>query len=774
MSKFGTKSETLKYLSDKITSAKILPQISFTVKDWSVQQYKVLKQIEKLNWYNIPLIIRSSAINEDTSKQSYAGCYESILNVLGKNNIINAVNQVILSYTNFNENDQVLVQPLLIDVIESGVIFSRDPNTGGFYIVVNYDNKTQYTDSITSGKSNTGETYYYCKDSKIQPDNKFIEIIRLTYELEQVLETDLLDIEYALTKQDIYLLQVRPLILTLENKISQKELQKSIDNIYTKVQELNKNNHDLFGYKTILGIMPDWNPAEIIGVRPKPLALSLYKELITNTIWAQQRKDYGYKNMIGFPLLVDLYGSPYIDVRVSFNSFIPKDISNELSEKLCNYYLNKLQNNPSYHDKIEFKIVFSCYTFDFDEKIKDLLSHGITLQECNELKDNLIKLTNHVICVETNLLQLELDRINQLDLHRKAILNSNLDNISKSYWLIEYCKKYGTLPFAGLARIAFIAVELLKSLVNIGILTQTEYQEFMLTINTVSSQMKAELHTLTKDDFLNKYGHLRPGSYDILSPRYDEVPDAYFDWDGIDNNAPTEIKDFNLPEIKLKKLDSVLKNSSINYNASDFLGFIKLAIESREYAKFIFTHTLSDLLSIIGKIAIDNNLTLEQISYIDIYCIKALYTSSTKPTELLNNFLKQGLKMYTYTKQLVLPPIIYNEEDLYHFFLIESQPNFITQNIAIGKLTSITQNQADINNRIVMIPSADPGYDWIFTHNILGLITMYGGINSHMAIRANELGIPAVIGAGDKLFNKWMKKNVIEINCSLKYVKIIN
>ena len=31
--------------------------------------------------------------------------------------------------------------------------------------------------------------------------------------------------------------------------------------------------------------MPDWNPAEIIGKKPRPLALSLYQELITNHTW---------------------------------------------------------------------------------------------------------------------------------------------------------------------------------------------------------------------------------------------------------------------------------------------------------------------------------------------------------------------------------------------------------------------------------------------------------------------------------------------------------
>ena len=39
--------------------------------------------------------------------------------------------------------------------------------------------------------------------------------------------------------------------------------------------------------------MSDWNPAEMIGLKPKPLALSLYKELITDLVWAESRKSYG-------------------------------------------------------------------------------------------------------------------------------------------------------------------------------------------------------------------------------------------------------------------------------------------------------------------------------------------------------------------------------------------------------------------------------------------------------------------------------------------------
>ena len=93
----------------------------------------------------------------------------------------------------------------------------------------------------------------------------------------------------------------------------------------------------LLGEKTILGVMPDWNPAEMIGIRPKPLALSLYRELITDSIWAYQRHNYGYRNLRSFPLMLSFFGLPYIDVRLSFNSFIPADLDDTLAEKLVNY-----------------------------------------------------------------------------------------------------------------------------------------------------------------------------------------------------------------------------------------------------------------------------------------------------------------------------------------------------------------------------------------------------------------------------------------------------
>ena len=70
---------------------------------------------------------------------------------------------------------------------------------------------------------------------------------------------------------------------------------------------------------------------------------------------------------------------------------------------------------------------------------------------------------------------------------------------------------------------------MLQSLVNVGVFTNYDYDRFMSSISTVTSSLSS-IGAKFKDEFLKKYGHLRPRTYDIMSPRYDTAPDEYFDW----------------------------------------------------------------------------------------------------------------------------------------------------------------------------------------------------------------------------------------------------
>ena len=47
------------------------------------------------------------------------------------------------------------------------------------------------------------------------------------------------------------------------------------------------------------------------------------------------------------------------------------------------------------------------------------------------------------------------------------------------------------------------------------------------------------------------------------------------------------------------------------------------------------------------------------------------------------------------------------------------------------------------------------------------------GVNSHMAIRAAETNLPAVIGAGTKKFNLWKSARLLSLDCKACRVQII-
>ena len=87
----------------------------------------------------------------------------------------------------------------------------------------------------------------------------------------------------------------------------------------------------------------------------------------------------------------------------------------------------------------------------------------------------------------------------------------------QKFLVVRGLQRYGTLPFAGLACAGFVAVQMLTSLVKN--ISPEDYESFMASQKTVSSVMGNDFHKLSKADFLSTYGHLRPGTYDILSPR---------------------------------------------------------------------------------------------------------------------------------------------------------------------------------------------------------------------------------------------------------------
>ena len=773
---FETKANTLKVLEKNVKKAIILPQFSFTVSQWTAGK----KNINNI-WFNRPqwsfqkLIIRSSSLNEDGNDESKAGKYLSVKNVISDRNINEAINQVIDMFDLGSGHDQVFIQPMLQDIKISGVAFTKDPNNGSFYYIINYDDHSGKSDTVTSGYGKNLKIFYHVKYSSDPVVKWKKELIALLRELELFFKNENLDVEFAIDKNmNLYLFQVRPLVIN-NFTIDKEAHKKAMEGIFSRTSKLSKPYPYLFGKKSIFGIMPDWNPAEIIGIRPKPLALSLYKELITNGIWAYQRSNYGYRNLRSFPLLLSFSGLPYIDVRVSFNSFIPSNLSPSLAEKLVNYYIKKLQSNEKMHDKIEFDVVFSCYTFDLPERIKSLGKNNFSLKEQNEIIEKLKHLTNKIMNVKNGLWKKDIKKLSELSSRQLKINNSNLSKLDKIYWLLEDCKRYGTLPFAGLARAGFIAVQFLQSMVNLGAISQEDKDNFMSSLKTVSSSLKND-YQLNKDFFIKKYGHLRPGTYDITLPRYDENPELYINQiedSQFDANNQENVN-FTLSLDQIKNLEELIKKHDLKHDVLSIFDFIKGAIEGREYAKFVFTKSLSDILSLITELGNENNLNLNDLSFCNINCLKEAYSTTEDINKILHSSIKTGKKEYLNTCSITLPPLIKNPKDIFSFELISSEPNFITQKIIQSDIIVEGTDTQNLSGKILMIENADPGYDWIFLHKIRGFVTKYGGLNSHMAIRAAELGLPAAIGSGEVLFKSWSKAKTINMDCANRQVRIVS
>lgn len=773
-----TKAGMLNYIKENMPSVNILPIMVLKRSAYLMNEKTAVEAVIQFAG-NGTLAIRSSSSMEDTLEYSNAGAFTSFLNVPPEYNAIReAIEKVYQSYHDEETDEEILIQPMLDGIRKSGVVFTEDMDTFADYYIVNFYEGDD-SSAVTSGSSNELKTFVQYKYSE-RPikDMDMDSLITVCRQIENFLNNNALDIEFAIDSEGkVVIFQVRPIAKGNREACVKIDLKVTLNRIYKKVKKLSVAHPFLLGHTTCFGVMPDWNPAEILGVRPKKLAISLYKELVTDNVWAHQRYNYGYRDLTMHPLMISLCGVPYIDTRITFNSFIPKNLNIRISEKLVNYYLNKLSMYPKYHDKIEFEIVYSCYYLGLHEKLKELLEYGFNENEIIRIEFSLLELTNSIIDPKNGLYKDDIAKISILEENYNKIIQSDISIVDRIYWLIEECKTYGTLPFAGVARAGFIAVQFLRSFVSIGIINAEEYDAYMNSLDTVNRKMNRELQRLykgdiTKDDFLKIYGHIRPGTYDILSKRYDEAFNEYFGGGGLLDIAEPE-KTFSFSKEQMARMQLELEENGLNIKADELMSFIKESIEGREYLKFVFTKSVSKILQLVGELGDRVGIPVEDMAYLDISIVKQLYVdlfTGDIRTIFMENIENNKIQ-YQNAVRVKLPSIIVKPEDVYSFYLLDEEPNFITQKSVTSDIVLMSDIEGqEFEGKIVFTRAADPGYDFLFAKGIGGLVTQFGGANSHMAVRCAELGIPAVIGVGEQNYIEWSRYKKITIDCLKKQV----
>ena len=784
---FSSKSNTLLLLNKILRKSKIEKIFNFTVEEWLQNRNMVLDKISEQ--FDSDIIVRSSAQDEDSFEFSKAGIYESILNVNPKikTKVEKAILSVIQSYNKqsgaYNQN-QILIQNQTKNIITSGVILTKTPDIGSPYYVINYE-EGESTIGVTKGTINNIVKIY----QKIQAFNipkKWKRLIASIKEIEDILQFEELDIEFGITdNKDVVIFQVRPITFIPQTDIAKlaKPIESKIlknKNIFSK---LNQRKH-ILGNRTIFSDMSDWNPAEIIGNNPNLLDYSLYDYLIMNKIWHNARTILGYQNVNPSPLMVKFGNKPYVDTRASFNSLIPEKLGKKLSSKLVNYYLDTLSKNPHLYDKVEFEILFTCYDFNLDSKLSELEKHGFTKNEIKKIKNVLLDLTNNIISDFPKILKDSQYSMQKLARNRTEII-SNLKNknITQSRYLenieklLVDCKKFGTLPFSIMARIGFIGSILLKSIQKDGYLPSYFENMLLNSLSTPISDIRNDVIALndkkiTKIQFLKKYGHLRPGTYDITALRYDDSKNNFFE-------------DIQFPKLKSKHkfdfdntlLSNLLTSHFLNFENIDFFSFVRDGLIYREKLKFEFTKNLSEALELIAKVGQTLGFTREEVSNLDIRTIlKSKNLSKSQTRNIWREKIFQQQKEKLVNDCLSLPPIIFSEKDFDIIQYFISKPNYITDKKITGNIINFENFKGNIGSqrgKILLLQNADPGYDWIFTKKLGGLITKYGGVASHMSIRCSETGLPAVIGCGEVIFEKLKLASKVLLDCKNKEILIL-
>ena len=137
-------------------------------------------------------------------------------------------------------------------------------------------------------------------------------------------------------------------------------------------------------------------------------------------------------------------------------------LENKLAKKLVNYYLNQFEKDTSIHDKIEFELLFTCYSPSSTKRLSKLRRYNFKSHEIKKITESprlSIKKSLKNLIIIKNILKYSKYKQNKVS-------NPEMYEIDKIYWLCEDCKRYGTYSFAGLARCGFIAIEILNSLVS--------------------------------------------------------------------------------------------------------------------------------------------------------------------------------------------------------------------------------------------------------------------------------------------------------------------
>jgi hypothetical protein len=731
-----------------------LPYFAIGAEEWASASEELIQAV--LDTHLGPIVVvRSCAALKDTFAREPPGFFDSVLDV--KTNAADlrwAIEKVIASYSRRPLTDglphkvviqQQLLMPGLCGVCRVG------PMKGG-YIDIDYDNTLGRTDAVTAGVKAKRVVLSPCIDLLPAP---WLQIRRCADELRDHFPAPFF-IEFALNAAGI------PTVFQIR---SDRRSQASSE---TSLPPRSEELHDAATIIETFGplsVMADWNPAEMLGLRPMPLDVSLYDELVMSGAWADGRMSIGWRKPSDRNLMTVVADRPYVKMALSLESLLPQGLPQRLADRLVRDRLAVLSANRQLHDKVEFRLMWSAFAFNQEAVDRDLRERGFSPEEVKQLFAALRTVTRQALEDAPRLLEVDRRGIAHLQAQRRNLASSAArraipaEAAQAIRAAMAICQTHGTVPFSRQARLAFTFRYIINHLVESGSVQADAIASWQSRLNTVTRQLSRDLARVqngkkTEKFFFDRYGHLRPSTYNLESLRYDE------------RALPLGEQPENTPDRprypgKSPRLAEILAELGTTCSQSQFWTAAAGAYKGREEIKFAFTALLSDILRTLAEIAKSAGLERRDLRCLQINDLLAAMEQANSWHDFGRLVAAWPSVRVPLWPRLRLPDVIFSSRDLHVVSEPDIRPTFVGEQVVSGVPCQVNGDSSlelgSFSGTIIAIETPDPGYDWVFANRIGGLITAYGGEFSHMGLRCAEFGISAALGCGPTLFTSAVK-----------------
>lgn len=695
------KAEVLDALRPHLSAARIPVGIRLSWSDWSTRPGAGVSDALLLPGRG-PLAVRSARTGEDASVRS-AGMYCSRLDVpRDPRALACAVQEVFASYGTCVSTDAVLIQPQVRRVRHALAASSRGAFGSGYHLVSSA--RGARPDAITRGDC-AADTWHVrpgARTGTLPPHvQRALAVLESVCRLmpDQPLELELVD-----DGTDAWLLQARPLPGSPVDAAPQAVMPRA----RRQVRRARATG------AVLLGLMPDWNPAELLGAHPRPLSLSVFASVIGDGTWWRSRASLGYARPYRAQLLRPIAGRPYVDVRASFESLCPAAVDPRLRQRVVRDWLQALGDAPQLHDRVEFDVAVAAPEFDARQRLAMIASSVDRSAWLDALR------------------RIAVDALDPLRLaSRRRLFGQQLcasvQQRSPSARL-KWLRDRVAAPFAQAARCDFIAQALWRSAVRRGAIAP--------------ERCLAMLSAVPTDTGLDAPLALRPRQFDLGGMVALPSP-----------GASSPAVEFRLAADEHAALARLLREQRLPWSPIELVELSRLAAIGRQLGKQVLAALLGGWFDALASDCAARGVGDDILPWLE-------WRHAANPQLPANSLIARAAaarQRYAQDGHLRMPPLIACEDDL----LLVPQPaasgHFHGSGCIEGALVQVgpASRPHDVPLRAVLaIESADPGYEWIFSREPVALVTAFGGPHSHMALRCAGAGCGAVLGVGIARFER--------------------